>query len=290
MSITRVLALSFRTRSRRWLVAVVAALGLLALTPGDADALSVTVTMPTPVTVGQSGLTAHVTLTNTMQGPLALCGAGTCSPASEGIILIPSCASAATPAPTCSAPDPGVFAFAANAPVAPGSCGLLITSFNVVTADAVQGKLRLEPVGGPLILSAAGSPQAHLRHPADVQRHEAARRRRAGRGRRPDLRVGVRRRGWLPTGGKDSATARAVTTVSPVTTQPPPPPIVVPPPPPPIAVPPPPRRRSSSPPISITSSATRRCSQTSASGRSGPATSSASGVPASYARGSCATR
>ncbi|MDX6536370.1 MAG: hypothetical protein QOD37_711, partial [Gaiellales bacterium] len=241
MSKTRLLALSHQTRGLRGLVAAIIAFGALLLAPSSADALSVTVTMPTPVTVGQTGLTAHVVLTNTQQLAAGICAAGTCNPASEGIIFIPSCGSAATPAPTCSLPDPGVFTFAASAPVLVGSCGALITSFNVVVADAVQGKLRLEPVGAPLVLGASGTPQAtcDIPLPFSVTKLPAT-----------DAVVDVpgvqtyasaSADAQLATGGKDPGTGRGVTTVNPGTTQPlPPPPIQPPPPPPPVQPPPPP--------------------------------------------------
>jgi hypothetical protein len=126
---------------------------LLVLTPATARALTVAVTWPDTVTVGQTGLTAQLTLTNTEAGVTTVCNAGQCEPPSEGIIVIPSCGAASVP-PACDSPDPGVFTFAPTATSPPGTtCSFSpITGFTVTVVDAARGKLRVEPQGGPITL------------------------------------------------------------------------------------------------------------------------------------------
>ncbi len=110
---------------RAWFGGAMAAAGAVVvalMAPATADALVVTVAMPDTVTVGQTGLTAQVTLTNDTSTtlPARVCNATECKPPSEGIILIGSCASAGA-APACFAPDPGVFTFAPTATIPLGS-------------------------------------------------------------------------------------------------------------------------------------------------------------------------
>jgi hypothetical protein len=141
-----------RARAGRWLVALTLAAAALALAPPSADALSVGVAMPDSVTVGQTGLTAHLTLTNTNALPATICSVGECD--SQGIILVGSCGAADTPG-TCKTPDLGVFSFASTATIPLGSCGALVSGFTVAVADALQGTLRFTPLGGSVVLAPA---------------------------------------------------------------------------------------------------------------------------------------
>ncbi len=168
MSTTRLLALSIRTEGRRGLVAALAVVAAWAMAPATAQAvpLTITVVMPSSVTVDQTGLQARITLTNTSidNASPQVCNVGECANA-QGLIFIPSCGS---PSPDfeCATPDPGVFAFAPTASPVAGSCGAspLMTSLDVVVADAATGKLRLVPKAGPataqLVLGPAGSATA----------------------------------------------------------------------------------------------------------------------------------
>ena len=244
MSVTHLFAASTRAKGRLGLVVSVIVLGAFAVMPPAAEALTVEVTMPTSVTVGLTGLTAHVKLTNTTAQTVQVCAVGACSPASEGIVFIPSCGSAATPPPGCAVPDPAVFTFASPSAPTLGACGVntLVTSF-VVVADA--GKLRLEPQTGPVVLGPADGVGAScdialtfsvvalpatdaVKDVDGIQTYHSASAQTSAQGPAPD--IGTSRPG--------------ATTVGPGTTQPPPPvqpPPVVPPPvvPPPVPPPPP---------------------------------------------------
>ena len=237
MSTTRVRALLNRTRGAHGLAAAIAALGALALAPASANALAVSVTMPSPVTVGQAGLTAKVLVTNTSQTAARVCNVGECD-GSEGIIFIPSCAELTLPT-TCKTPDLGVFTVAPVATIPLGAqCGLgLVTSFNVVVADAAQGKLRLEP-NVALTLGPAGTATAACDIPltfgvAKLPATDAA----------PDAGAQTRQlasaRVQNAAGGPEQASGESVTTVIPAPTVPPPNPPPVPPVPPPVPPPPP---------------------------------------------------
>ncbi len=240
MSMTRMLTASIATGRRRGLAAATAALGLLAVAPATADGFAVAVDWPDPVIVGQSGLTAHVTLTNDAATPATVCGLGECG-GSAGILVVPSCG-AASPPGTCTTPDLGVFTVAPSAPVAIGACGALPTSFAVVAADPAQGSLRLVPIA-PVVLGAQGTPTAVCDIPltfavaklpatdtsqqkADAQTLQSA---------------SAQAQLDSPAGPVvQSGAGRDETTVLPGTVpQPPPPPIVIPPPPP-IGIPQPP--------------------------------------------------
>ena len=245
MSAARSLALSIRREGRRGLLAALAVVGTLLFPSAAAGAVTLMVTMPDSVTVGQTGQTAHVVLTNTAARPATICNQGPCAGRdSEGIILIPSCGAVPVPPTLCGSPDPGVFTFAAASTAAPGSCGTdaTITGFAIEQVDAT-GKLRIVPqgVGKPVItLGSADSGMAacDITLAFDVaklptidgepgrdgqQTHQAA----------SALEL-------VQVGGAGLSSGNDVTTViaPPVA----PPPIVVPPPivPPPIAVPPPP--------------------------------------------------
>jgi len=152
MPVTRLFAKSLRARAMRGLAAAIPVIGTLALVPATADALTVTVAFPDSVTVGQAGLTAHLTMTNTNDLSATVCNAGECN--SQGIILVPSCG-AADGAGTCKTPDLGVFSFASSATIPLGSCGGLATGFTVAVDDPVQGTLALTPVGGAVVLGPA---------------------------------------------------------------------------------------------------------------------------------------
>ena len=168
MFATRLLALSLRTEARRGLVGALALVAAWAMAPATAQAvpLTITVAMPSSVTVDQTGLQARITLTNTSLDKASprVCNAGECADA-EGLSFIPSCG-APSPAFACATPDPGVFAFAPTASPVAGSCGEspLMTSLDVVVADAATGKLRLVPKAGAaitqLVLGPAGSATA----------------------------------------------------------------------------------------------------------------------------------
>lgn len=167
MSATRLLAPSIRTEGRRGLVAVLAvAAWSMATATAQAVPLTINVAMPTSVTVDQTGLQARITLTNTGVDNASprVCNVDECQDA-EGLIFVPSCGSP-SPAFQCATPDPGVFSFAPTATPVAGSCGAspLMTSLDVVVADAAAGKLRLVPKAGPaitqLVLGPAGSATA----------------------------------------------------------------------------------------------------------------------------------
>src|SRR5687767_3924564 len=98
MSTTRPLTVSITTWGRVALSVAGAICVLLFALPATAGALTVGVGFPASVTVGQPGLTAHVTLTNTNALPAAICNVGQCD--SQGILVVPSCGSASPPG-TC---------------------------------------------------------------------------------------------------------------------------------------------------------------------------------------------
>ena len=58
-----------RPIATRGCLGLVAVLGALALAPASAQALTVTLAMPDTVVVGQTGLTAHLVMTNDTQNP-----------------------------------------------------------------------------------------------------------------------------------------------------------------------------------------------------------------------------
>ena len=241
MSMTRMLTASIATGRRRWLAAAAAALGLLAVAPATADGFAVAVDWPDPVTVGQSGLTAHVTLTNDAATPATVCGLGECG-GSAGILVVPSCG-AASPPGTCTTPDLGVFTVAPSAPVAIGACGALPTSFSRRRGRPGPGLAAARSDRGPVVLGAQGTPTAVCDIPltfavaklpatdtsqqkADAQTLQSA---------------SAQAQLDSPAGPVvQSGAGRDETTVLPGTVpQPPPPPIVIPPPPP-IGIPQPP--------------------------------------------------
>jgi hypothetical protein len=126
-----------------------------ALTPASADAVHIDLVMPDTVTVGQAGLIANVTLTNSDLNLSSVCNVGECTPPSEGIIVIPSCGAATVAPPACGSADPRVFSFA---PIGKLHYGQECPStspfmgFDVVVADAAQGKLRVKPQDGGRVM------------------------------------------------------------------------------------------------------------------------------------------
>ena len=248
MSVTRSFAPSIRTEGRRGLWVAIIAVAALLVAPASADALGVTVTLPDPVTVGQTALKAQVTLTNDSQQIQGrICNAGECAGPSQGILFVPSCG-AASPGGTCTAPDLGVFAVAASASVPVGGCGAsnLVTGFDVVPANAAEGSLRLVPKGGSVLLGPAQSPTAScpITLTFDVSKLPAI-----DTGAAPGLQTlqsASAQAVFDAAGGppiQQAGEGRDETTVVAPTTQPPPvvPPPVVPPPvvPPPVPPPPP---------------------------------------------------
>ncbi|MEY2441129.1 MAG: hypothetical protein QOJ46_555 [bacterium] len=161
------LALAPAGRAARAAFAVVATLAVLALAPASASAAiagSTTVSMPSAVTVGQTGVIATITLTNENTYPddavpNSVCGAGDGFPcAGAGIALLPACGSLSG-ITDCSPgrEDPGVFT---ASPVATGEAGTECpdVSFAVSAPDPLTGALQLTPPAEtPVVLPAAGS-------------------------------------------------------------------------------------------------------------------------------------
>jgi hypothetical protein len=219
----------------RALPAIGAACAALAIAPAQASALSASIDMPASVTVGEGGLTATVTLTNTSDLPATICNAGQCD--SQGIIVVPSCGSADA-AGTCKTPDLGVFSFASSSNATLGSCGLT-TGFTVAEADPVQGTLRLTPVGAPVVLGAVQTVGATCQFsvPFGVLKQPATDTDTAAAGTQTLQSIAARAQVGLPGAQTiEDGAGRDSTTVLPrVPTQPPPAPVPPPVPPPPPA-------------------------------------------------------
>jgi hypothetical protein len=233
----------------RLLVSVAVAGCCCGLVPAAAQAgakMSAGPDFPASVTVGQTGLTGTYTLTHTSDGAEAallatVCNAGECAGPSEGITLVPSCG-AFNNIPVCITPDPGVFAIAPTATIAPGSsCGLPPTQiFDVTTVDATTGKVLFTPRGGAHItLGPAGTPSAscQLRFTFDVKKEPTQ-----------DFRPNVAGKQTVQLGTADLSVnglqgfgrgTSSGTTVNLPPVTPPPPVAPPPPPPPPPCVPPP---------------------------------------------------
>jgi len=245
MSTSRLPAPSISRRGGRAVAGVIVVLAALALAPDAAHALSATVAMPDSVMVGQTGLSAQVTLTNTSDVPATICNQGECAGPSQGILFVPSCGTA-NPAGTCTAPDLGVFAVGATATVPLAGCGTspLITGFNVTVANAAQGTLRLTPVGGAVVLGGIQSAgrSCVITLTFNVVKLPVTDAVPATAGVQTLQSVSARAR-LTATGGppvEEEGTGREVTTVVPGTSVPPVAPPPPPPPPLPIAAPPPP--------------------------------------------------
>jgi hypothetical protein len=182
-----------------------------------------------------------VTLANDLQTQVTVCGVDQCG-GSEGIIFIPSCASATAPPPACAAPDPGVFTFASSTTVVPGTCGVnaLVTSFTVTVVDAPNGRLRLGPVVAPVVLGPQGQAGStcDIALPFSVTQMPATDAVKDVDG--VQTLQSASAQATLQAGGTTAGTGRDVTTIVPGTTQPPPPIQPPPPVPPPVGPPPPP--------------------------------------------------
>jgi hypothetical protein len=156
-------------RTRAGLCAVLALLACLTA-PALAQAAAVattTITFPTDVKAGQSGLGGSITLRNQNNGSNAgganvVCNAGdavaSCLASDTGIELTPSCSALAGDACAPSGADPGVFAIA---PSASGRIGTACAgiAFSAAVSDPAFGTVRFTPLPGGthLTLPAAGS-------------------------------------------------------------------------------------------------------------------------------------
>jgi hypothetical protein len=149
--------------------------GLLALlacltAPALAQAAAVattTITFPTDVKIGQSGLGGSITLRNQNNGSNAgganvVCNAGdavaACLASDTGIVLTPSCGALAGDVCAPSGADPGVFAIAPSATGRTGtSCAGI--AFDATIVDPAFGTVRFTPLpaGTHVTLAAAGS-------------------------------------------------------------------------------------------------------------------------------------
>ena len=140
----------------RGAVAVAVLVSGLAMLPGAALAGSggaATPFVPTPVTVGQTGVAASITLENRNNGAEAaltntVCNAGDASPpcsfGEQGIVFIPSCSQLAAGQCTLAGRDPGVVAVSSNGLGEAGtSCAGLTFTTSVI--DAASGATRFAP-------------------------------------------------------------------------------------------------------------------------------------------------
>jgi Ca2+-binding RTX toxin-like protein len=134
---------------------------LAALVPAAANAaagVTVAPAFPSNVTIGQTGVSGEVVITNSNTSPevsSTICNAGDpglCA-GSPGITLIPSC-SATDFEGNCSpaGADPNVFALS---PTAIGTSGSACDgrTFTVTVIDAIYGKVRFTPTTGNVVLS-----------------------------------------------------------------------------------------------------------------------------------------
>jgi hypothetical protein len=156
-------------RARAGVCALLALLACLTA-PALAQAAAVattTITFPTDVKVGQSGLGGSITLRNQNNGSNAaganlVCNAGdavaTCLASDSGIALTPSCGALAGDTCAPSGADPGVFAIAPSATGRAGtSCAGI--AFDASIVDPAFGTVRFTPLpaGTHVTLPAAGS-------------------------------------------------------------------------------------------------------------------------------------
>ena len=134
----------------------------LAVLPTAARA-DMTIVFPSNVAVGQTGLSASISMTNGNNAPdegdtNVVCNPGDPAPCQGlGIHLTPSCG-AADFLNACLAPDPGVFQLS---PTATGRAGTSCagTTFTISLIDAPEGRYRFtpQPVGTHITLPGAGS-------------------------------------------------------------------------------------------------------------------------------------
>jgi Ca2+-binding RTX toxin-like protein len=160
-------------RGRLALTVAVMTCALLASLPAAADAAS-SITLasafPSSVSVGDTGVSAEIVLTNTDTAPdgsTTFCNAGdtgTCA-GQAGITLIPSCADAG-----CSAggANPGVFAIGATATGVAGSA-CAGRAFTVALVDPSFGTVRFTPTDAGHVVLAAGS-ACHIGFTFDVSK------------------------------------------------------------------------------------------------------------------------
>lgn len=161
----------FRSASRRTRAGLAALLALLGCLTAPALAraavvATTTVTFPTDVTVGQSGLGGSITLRNLDTGSDAssanvVCDAGDggpCPTFDRGIVLIPSCGQLSGDSCATTGADPGVFAIA---PTASGRLGTACEgmSFAADVVDPAFGAVRFTPLpaGAHVTLAPSGS-------------------------------------------------------------------------------------------------------------------------------------
>jgi hypothetical protein len=154
-----VLKRTLYTRMRAGVAAILALAGLLAAGPAVAQGAAVattTITFPTTVAVGQSGLSGSLTLRNQNTSPQAgatntVCNAGDaappCAAGEDGIVLVPSCGELAGDACAAGKADPGVFSIA---PSASGRAGTACAgmAFSASIVDAPTGAVHFAPPGG----------------------------------------------------------------------------------------------------------------------------------------------
>ena len=145
-----------RSAVRRWLAATFVLAGVLAIVPSVAQAgvgAGASITFPTTVTVGQTGLPASIDLINFNTAPNSgdtntVCNAGEasppCSSPERGIVLVPACKQVAGGVCTAVGADPGVFAVSPTATGRLGTtCGGM--TFTVSLIDPAFGMVRFAP-------------------------------------------------------------------------------------------------------------------------------------------------
>ncbi len=152
----------FRSKFRHLVAIVVVSSAVVSFAAEVAHAAvgaGASVTFPTIVSVGQTGLPASITLSNFNTSPNDLdtnivCNAGDAAPCpagGQGITLIPSCGQFV--GATCIVPDAGVFAISATATGRLGTaCGS--TTFAITVIDPTFGTVRFtpQPPGANVIL------------------------------------------------------------------------------------------------------------------------------------------
>ncbi len=163
-----------RTRGAGWLCALVVTACTL-LVPGVAHAgigVSAVPSFPTTATVGDTGLTATIQVSNRNDGvdenrPNYVCNFNSGSPCTgPGITLIPSCG-ALGDFSACLTPDPGVFKIANTGTGVPGSaCAGM--GFSITLIDAASGRLRFTPVAGQTIALAGAGAACEIAFTFDV--------------------------------------------------------------------------------------------------------------------------
>jgi len=145
-----------RNSVRRWLTATFVLAGALTLAPSVAHAgvrAGASITFPTTVTVGQTGLPGSIDLINFNTAPNSgdtntVCNAGEasppCSSPERGIVLVASCGQVAAGSCAGFGADPGVFQVSSTATGRLGTtCGGL--SFTTSIIDPTFGTVRFAP-------------------------------------------------------------------------------------------------------------------------------------------------